>query len=50
MADGAWRVSFALATNKPNQAHRIQAQAGSPEAALQAALTRADAWIAEVRK
>ena len=47
VAGGGWSVSFSLNSPRNDKAVRIQAQAGSPEAALELALARADRSLAE---
>lgn len=42
--DGGWRVSCLLPTGQPGRTHRIDAQAGTAEEALQLALSRAEQW------
>lgn len=47
---GGWRASFSLPGGQPNQVHRVRAEAASPDAAVQLALTRADAWRAQAHR
>lgn len=47
---GGWRVSFTLPSDQPSQVQRVRAEAATPDAAVQLALTRADALRAQVRR
>jgi hypothetical protein len=50
MPGGGWRAGFGMPTGQANQTQRIQAQADTPEAAVTAALSKADALVAEARR
>jgi hypothetical protein len=46
LSDGGCRVTCLLATSKPGQCHRVEAEAGTADQAARLMLARAEEWAA----